>query len=129
MAAPSPLWVPSRGEIIFIDHSPAKGKEIPDDHAMLVASPSHFNEKSGIVIGFPITHSVQHNDNPLALVIKCRSPSIRIPATAAPSYVLAFQPKSFDWRERKARQHAWGMGYDDSLEMALDFFDAICRLP
>lgn len=32
MARPSRLWVPERGEIIFIEHSPHVGKSMPGLH-------------------------------------------------------------------------------------------------
>lgn len=41
-------------------------------------------------------------------------------------YVLAFQPKSFDWRARNARPHPWGAGHDKVLAAALKKLDAIC---
>ena len=129
MATTPPLWVPSRGEIIFINHSPAKGKEIPDDHPLLVASPTSFNEKTGVVIGFPLTHTKPHSGNPLAKVIACQNSQLTLHANIQPSYVLAFQPKSFDWRSRGARPHAWGGGYDQDLDEVLNIFDTICRLP
>jgi mRNA interferase MazF len=129
MPAPQSTWVPSRGEIIFIDHSPAKGKEIPDNHPMLVASPMHFNQLTGTVIGFPLTHTKPHHDNPLAKVIKCRNKALNLPANLPTSYVLTFQPKSFDWRARTVKLHPWGSGYEDDLEKVLDIFDSICRNP
>lgn len=121
-----PLWVPDRAEIIFINHSPAAGKEIPDMHPLLVASQKAFNERTGFVIGFPMTHATFHADNPLVRVVECRAKTL---ARQAVSYVLGFQPKSFDWRNRGAKPHAWGGGYDAELEEMLTIFDTICRLP
>ena len=94
----SALWVPERAEIIFIQYSPAVGEEMPDDHPMLVISTKAFNERTGLVVGFPMTHAERHADNPFA-----------IPAPGAkgePGYLLTHQPKSFDWRERNARPHS-----------------------
>ena len=34
----SPLWVPERAEVIFIQYSPHVGKEMPSDHPMLVGT-------------------------------------------------------------------------------------------
>jgi mRNA interferase MazF len=89
--ASEPVWVPGRGEAIWIQHSPAVGGEIPELHPMLVSSTRAFNERVGIVIGFPVTHSQQHHDNPFAL---------HIVGPKGKAYVLAHQPKSFDWRAR-----------------------------
>jgi len=88
------LWVPERAEIIFIQYNPAVGEEMPDDHPMLVISTKAFNERTGLVVGFPMTHADRHADNPFA-----------IPAPGAkgePGYLLTHQPKSFGWRERNA---------------------------
>lgn len=111
------LWVPERAEIIVIQYSPAVGEEMPDDHPMLVISTKAFNERTGLVVGFPMTHAERHADNPFA-----------IPAPGAKGesgYLLTHQPKSFDWRERNARQHPWGTGHTKLLTAALKRFDAV----
>lgn len=130
MVRVSANWVPDRGEIIFIDHSPAKGHEIPDEHPMLVTSFKAFNEKTGIVIGFPMTHSQPHMaGNLFAFELEKKTTPANTKLKIGPSYVLAFQPKSFDWRKRGARPHSWGAGYIDEVVKALDIFDRISRPP
>lgn len=111
------FWVPERAEIIFIQYSPALAEEMPDDHPMLVISTKAFNERTSLVVGFPMTHAERHADNPFA-----------IPAPGAkgePGYLLTHQPKSFDWRERHARPHPWGAGHTRLLAAALKRFDAV----
>ena len=110
-------WVPDRGEVIWIHHSPATGKEIPDQHPMLVSSTRAFNERTGLVIGFPVTHAQTHEDNPFAISVQ------GIKGTA---YILANQPKSFDWRARDGRPHPWGRGHMTQLEEALAILCQIC---
>ena len=56
----SALWVPERAEIIFIPYNPAVGEEMPDDHPMLVISTKPFAERTGLVVGFPMTHAKRH---------------------------------------------------------------------
>jgi mRNA interferase MazF len=112
-----PLWVPERGEIIFIQFNPALGEEMPDDHPMLVISTKAFNERTGLVVGFPMTHAERHADNPFAIT----APG----GKGEPGYLLTNQPKSFDWRERNARQHPWGTGHTKLLTAALKRFDSI----
>ncbi len=114
------LWVPERGEIIWIGHSPQAGKEMKGEHPMLVCSPAAFNLKTGVVIGLPMTHAHFNADNPFALVVKGPKEEV--------GYVLAFQPKSFDWRERGARRHPWGGGHGKVLSAALRKLDAICGI-
>lgn len=116
----SSLWVPDRAEIIFIQYNPSVGEEMPNDQPMLVMSTKAFAERTGIVVGFPMTHANRHADNPFA-----------IPAPGAkgePGYFLTHQPKSFDWRERNARQHPWGTGHAKLLAAALKRFDAVFNI-
>jgi len=110
-------WVPERGEVIWIQHSPALGHEIPELHPMLVASTSAFNARTGLVIGFPMTHSESHHDNPFAL---------RIKGPKGPAFILGHQPKSFDWRARGAKPHPLGTGHQAVLQEALALLGQIC---
>lgn len=112
-----PLWVPERAEIIFIQFNPAVGEEMPDDHPMLVVSARAFNDRTGLVFGFPMTHAERHADNPFAI----DAPG----AKGERGYLLTHQPKSFDWRARAARPHPWGKGHTKLLIEALDLFDEV----
>lgn len=113
-------WVPERGEIIYVNHSPRVGKEMPGVHPLLVASPQAFNERTGIVIGFPMTHAALNADNPFAVAVQ--GPKSEV------GYVLGLQPKSFDWEERGATKHPWGGGHGKVLDAALEKLDAICGI-
>jgi len=113
----SALWVPARAEIIFIQYNPAVGEEMPDDHPMLVISTQAFAERTGIVVGFPMTHAERHADNPFAIAA--------LGAKGEPGYLLTHQPKSFDWRKRNARPHPWGTGHTKLLAGALERFDVV----
>ena len=116
----SALWVPERAEIIFIQYSPQGGVEMPNDHPMLVISTKKFAEKTGVVVGFPMTHSGQHADNPFAIT----APG----ANGEVGYLLTHQPKSFDWRKRNARSHPWGTGHTKLLGAALKRFDNVFKI-
>lgn len=118
MARKIVLWAPDRAEIIYIEHSPHAGKEMPGLHPMLVCSTRAFNERSGVVIGFPMTHAEFNADNPFALAVQGPKGEV--------GYVLAFQPKSFDWRARNAKPHPWGGAHNKVLMAALRKLDAIC---
>lgn len=120
MATRSALWVPERAEIIFINHSPHAGREMPDLHPLLVASPRAFNDRTGLVIGFPMTHASFHADNPFAVPVQGAKQEI--------GYVLALQPKSFDWRVRQGKPHPWGGGHAIPLAAALERLDSICAI-
>ena len=97
--AGQPLWVPDRRDIIWIDFNPQAGREMKDLHPMMVLSPKPFNDRTSIVIGLPMTTADFNDSNPFA--IKFLGPK------GVVSYVLAHQPKSFDWRARAAKAHPW----------------------
>lgn len=106
------LWAPERRDIIWIDCNPQAGREMKDMHPMLVLSPRPFNERTSIVIGLPMTTAAYNETNPFA--IKFQGPK------GKDSYVLAHQPKSFDWRARNARAHPW-------KQAPLEVFAAACE--
>lgn len=95
--AGSRVWSPDRRDVIWIDCSPHAGKEMRDVHPLLVLSPKAFNERTGIVIGLPMTTAAFNETNPFA--IKMTGPK------NVASYILTHQPKSFDWKQRNAKAH------------------------
>lgn len=101
---PENVWVPNRQDIIWIDCNPQVGCEMRDVHPFLVLSPQIFNEKTSLVIGLPMTTAQYNADNPFAVAVgKASGRKI-----GQVSYVLCHQPKSFDWRQRKANAHPLG---------------------
>ena len=93
------IWTPAREEIIWIDCNPQQGCEMRDIHPLLVLSPKTFNQRTGIVIGLPMTTAPYNESNPFA--IKYQGSDKKI------SYILTHQPKSFDWQRRGAKLHPW----------------------
>jgi mRNA interferase MazF len=100
MAARS-AWVPDRQDIIWIDCNPQVGSEMRDIHPMVVLSTRAFNDKTGLVIGLPMTTAAYNATNPFAIVAGTATGR----KSGVSSYVLCHQPKSFDWRLRHARPH------------------------
>lgn len=92
-------WSPDCRDIIWINFSPQIGQEMKDMHPMMVLSPKKFNERTSIVIGLPMTTASYNNTNPFAIPFKGAKGKI--------SYILAHQPKSFDWKKRGAKIHPW----------------------
>jgi mRNA interferase MazF len=111
MATPSPLWVPDRRDMIWINFCPQVGSEMKDEHPMMVLSPKAFNERTQLVIGLLMTHAPANDTNPFA--VRFKSPRGEV------CYVLAHQPKSFAWRDRGARPHPW-------KQVPLDILEAAC---
>ena len=91
----------NRQEIIWIDCNPQVGQAMRDIHPFLVLSPRIFNEKTSLVIGLPMTTAIYNADNPFAVAVGKASGR----KAELTSYVLCHQPKSFDWRLRKAKPH------------------------
>ena len=89
-------------------------------HPLLVCSTRTFNERTGLVIGLPMTRAESHADNPFAVAVK--GPRSEV------GYVLALQPKSFDWKARGAKPHPWGSGHGRVLAAALAKLDLICGI-
>lgn len=106
--------------MIWIEHSPAHGEEIHSRHPMLVMSTRIFNERTGLVIGFPMTHAERHGDNPFAIPIQ---------GPKGVAYILAHQPKSFDWRARDAAPHPWGGPHLEQLKAAMAILQQIVGFP
>lgn len=82
-----------------------------DYHPMLVLSPRPFNERTGIVIGLPMTTAAYNATNPFAVAAGAR-------VRRDISYVLCHQPKSFDWRARHAKPHPMKRVADEVFEQA-----------
>lgn len=99
--ATRPTWVPDRQDIIWIDCNPQVGSEMRDVHPMLVLSPREFNERTNLVIGLPMTTAPYNATNPFAVAIGPAGSG----KSGKSSYVLCHQPKSFDWRLRRAKPH------------------------
>ena len=94
-------WVPDREDVIWIDCNAQAGREMRDVHPFLVLSPRSFNERTSLVIGLPMTTAEYNADNPFAVANETVAGR-----KAVTSYILCHQPKSFDWRLRRARPHA-----------------------
>jgi mRNA interferase MazF len=117
---PSASWVPDRRDIIWIDCNPQLGRKMKDQHPMVVLSPKAFNERTGIVVGLPMATAQYNDTNPFA--IKFHGPK------NAASYVLCHQPKSFDWRARGAKAHAWKRVPDDVFSTACEQLNQIIAI-
>lgn len=113
-------WVPDRRDIIWIDFDPQAGREMKSEHPMLVLSTAAFNDRTGLVIGLPMTHAEWNETNPFALRFEG-------PKKEA-CYVLTHQPKSMDWRVRKARPHPLKQAPAGLFRMALESLNDIISL-
>ena len=84
--------IPERGQIWEIDFEPQVGREQMKRRPALVISPARFNVR-GIAILCPITSRQKNNELEVPLAT-----DLTVKGT-----VMAWQPKSFDWKARKAK--------------------------
>ena len=52
-------YIPDRGDIVWLDFEPTKGKEIGKYHPTLILSSKQYAKKTGMVICSPISTSVR----------------------------------------------------------------------
>jgi len=111
------LWAPDRRDMIWINCNSQVGREMKDIHPLLVLSGKAFNERTGIVIGLPMTTAASNETNPFAV----RFMGLKRKA----SYILGHQPKSFDWRARQAKPHPWKQIPEDVFALACETLNQI----
>ena len=92
-----------------------------DFHPMLVLSPGEFNERTGLLIGLPMTTAPYNATNPFALAVGVAG----VRKAGKTSYVLCHHPKSFDWRARGAKRHAQGRLADVAFAAACAMLNQI----
>lgn len=114
------IWSPERRDVIWIDCSPQAGREMKDMHPLLVLSPKDFNERTGIVIGLPMTTAAYNDTNPFAIRFASGRGVI--------SYILTHQPKSFDWKFRGAKAHQMRQVPEDVFMQACDTLNQIIAI-
>ena len=89
-----PSYVPSRGDLVWLQFNPQAGHEQAGHRPALVISPSSYNRRVGLAICCPVTSQV-----------KGYPFEVPIPAgLGVEGAVLSDQIKSLDWRVRKARR-------------------------
>lgn len=118
--AVSKLWCPDRRDVIWINCSPHVGKEMKDIHPLMVLSPKAFNERTGIVIGLPMTTAEFNETNPFAVKFSG--------VKGVVSYILTHQPKSFDWRVRGAKAHPLKQVPEDVFSLACESLNQIIAI-
>ncbi len=88
-----------------------------DVQPLAVLSPRAFNERTGIVIGLPMTTAIYNETNPFAVKVNA--------ARGMASFILSHQPKSFDWRARNAKPHPLKRVPEDAYARACETLNQI----
>lgn len=87
-------YVPSRGDIVWLQFDPQAGSEQAGHRPALVISPRSYNAKVGLAVFCPLTTHVK--GYPFEVVLP--------EGGKAQGAVLADQVKSLDWRIRRAEK-------------------------
>lgn len=85
-------YVPKRGDIVWLDFDPQKGKEIQKTRPALVISPQSYNLKTGLALFMPITSHIK--GYPFEVIIDVHS---------IEGAILCDQIRSLDWKARNAK--------------------------
>ena len=116
MATQKP-YRPDRAEIVWIQHDPQVKREMKGRHPMMVLSPKAFVERTGLVIGLPLTCSGFNADHWFAVPVVGHGKEV--------GYILCHQSQSFDWQLRGGGKRPWGVAPKRILRQALDKLDVV----
>jgi len=83
------MYVPERGDLVWLDFSPQTGHEQRGKRPAIVLSPKTYNEKVGLGLFCPITN--KEKGYPFEVKIKSKK---------LDGVVIADQVKSLDWKVR-----------------------------
>ena len=86
-------YVPSRGDIVWLNFTPQTGHEQAGHRPALLLSPKEYNAITSLALCCPITSQVKGYPFEVALPMDVSITGV----------VLADQIKSLDWRARRAR--------------------------
>lgn len=92
MVTAATLYIPERGDVVYLDFDPQAGREQKGRRPALVLSPLSYNRRVGLCIVCPITN--QTKGYPFEIAIPSGYKVMGV--------VLADQVKSLDWQARKA---------------------------
>ena len=90
MVAQANLYIPSRGDIVYLDFDPTKGHEQRGHRPAFVISPIDYNERTSLALFMPITK--QQKGYPFEVLL----PS----GLNIQGVILADQIKCLDWKAR-----------------------------
>ena len=85
-------YIPKRGDMVWLEFDPQKGKEIQKTRPALVISPYPYNQKTGLGLFMSITSQIK--GYPFEIPIEIEE---------IKGAILCDQMRSLDWRARKAK--------------------------
>jgi mRNA interferase MazF len=86
----APVYIPDRGDIVFLNFDPTKGHEQRGHRPALVLSPLSYNRKTSLALFMPITNKQKGYPFEVVLPAELKTQGV----------VLADQIKCLDWQDR-----------------------------
>ena len=86
-------FVPTRGDLVWLQLNPQAGHEQAGHRLALVLSPKKYNQLTGLMLCCPLTTAIK--GYPFEVAVR---------VGGKPGVVLADQVKSLDWRARQAKK-------------------------
>jgi mRNA interferase MazF len=93
LVAPKNRYIPSRGDIVYLDFDPTKGHEQKGHRPAFVLSPRSYNAKSSLALFMPITK--QRKEYPFEVILP--------PELQVEGVILVDQIKCLDWKARRVQ--------------------------
>ena len=87
-------YVPSAGDLVWMDFTPKAGREQAERRLAVVLSQRRYNEKAGLAMLCPITSHSKSYSFEVALP----------PGSRIPGVILLDHLKSLDWRQRNLQK-------------------------
>jgi mRNA interferase MazF len=86
----APVYIPDRGDIVFLNFDPTRGHEQRGHRPALVLSPISYNRKTSLALFMPITNKQKGYPFEVVLPAELKTQGV----------VLADQLKCLDWKDR-----------------------------
>jgi mRNA interferase MazF len=86
----APVYIPDRGDIVFLNFDPTRGHEQRGHRPALVLSPLSYNRKTSLALFMPITNKQKGYPFEVILPAELKTQGV----------VLADQIKCLDWQDR-----------------------------
>jgi mRNA interferase MazF len=87
-------YIPKKGDIVWVEFCPQKGKEIAKTRPAVVISNNNYNAKTGLALFVPITSSIK--GYPFEIIVECEA--------IKKGAILCDQVRCMDWKMRKVRK-------------------------
>ena len=83
------MYIPDKGDIVWLNFNPQAGSEIQKTRPALVVSPKKYNEKTNLAIFMPITSKIRGYPFEVRVTIENKE-----------SAILCDHVRSLDWKKR-----------------------------